>query len=251
MNPYTGWRGHSQIATGSGSSLQLFFAMDLTMLSDSDAASCCALRKVSCSLDDERIAMVITPPSLIDTLAFWRTHEGSHLGGDQSLASTLVFVWIFTHGVAQATVVPSESMTPTILVGDHFFLDKVAFPANYPQIMQNYLPARTINRGDIIAFWSPENPEMRLVKRVIGLPGETIEIRNRDVYINGRRLDEPYAVHTDVREIDRRDTLESVMIPPDHFFMMGDNRDNSNDSRFWGFAPRESFIGKPLFVYWS
>ena len=171
--------------------------------------------------------------------------------GTKSLASTLVFVWIFTHGVAQATVVPSESMTPTILVGDHFFLDKVAFPANYPRIMQGYLPARTINRGDIIAFWSPENPEMRLVKRVIGLPGETIEIRNRDVYINGRKLEEPYAVHTDVRQIDRRDILEPVMIPPDHFFMMGDNRDNSNDSRFWGFAPHESFIGKPLFVYWS
>src|SRR5438876_3842142 len=102
----------------------------------------------------------------------------------KSLVSTLVFVWIFTHGVAQATVVPTESMTPTILVGDHFFLDKVAFPANYPHVLQNYLPARTIQRGDIIAFWSPENPEMRLVKRVIGLPGETIEIRNRDVYIN-------------------------------------------------------------------
>src|SRR5437867_1146337 len=169
----------------------------------------------------------------------------------KSIGSTLAFVWVFTQGVAQATVVPTESMTPTILVGDHFFLDKVAFPANYPHVLQNYLPARTIQRGDIIAFWSPENPEMRLVKRVIGLPGETIEIRNRDVYINGRKLDEPYAVHTDVRQMDRRDILAPVTIPADHFFMMGDNRDNSNDSRFWGFAPRESFIGKPLFVYWS
>jgi signal peptidase I len=169
----------------------------------------------------------------------------------KSLVSTLVFVWIFTHGVAQATVVPTESMTPTILVGDHFFLDKVAFPANYPQVLQNYLPGRTIQRGDIIAFWSPENPEMRLVKRVIGLPGERIEIRNRSVYINGRKLDEPYAVHTDFRQFDRRDNLAPVTIPPDQFFMMGDNRDNSNDSRFWGFAPRDSFIGRPLFVYWS
>jgi signal peptidase I len=169
----------------------------------------------------------------------------------KSLVSTLVFVWIFTHGVAQATVVPSDSMTPTILVGDHFFLDKVAFPANYPHILQSYLPTRTIHRGDIVAFWSPENPEMRLVKRVIGLPGETIEIRNREVYINGRKLDEPYVVHTDARRIDQRDMMSPTMIPPDHFFMMGDNRDNSYDSRFWGFAPRESFIGKPLFVYWS
>src|SRR5258705_978919 len=115
--------------------------------------------------------------------------------GTKSLASTVVFAWLFTQHVAQATVVPSGSMSPTILVGDHFFLDKVAFPANYPRIMQNYLPARTVNRGDIIAFWSPENPEMRLVKRVIGLPGETIEIRNRDGYINGRKPDETQAVH--------------------------------------------------------
>jgi len=169
----------------------------------------------------------------------------------KSLVSTLVFVWIFTHGIAQATVVPSESMVPTILVGDHFFLDKVAFPANYPKIVQSYLPDRTIHRGDIVAFWSPQNPEMRLVKRVIGLPGETVEIRDRDLYINGQKLDEPYVVYTDARQIDQRDNMASTVVPPDHFFMMGDNRDNSNDSRFWGFASRESFIGKPLFIYWS
>jgi signal peptidase I len=169
----------------------------------------------------------------------------------KSFGSTILFVWIFTQGVAQATVVPTESMTPAILVGDHFFLDKLAFPANYPKALQKYLPARTIHRGDITAFWSPENPNMRLVKRVIGLPGETLEVRNREVYVNGIRLNEPYAVHTDPQEFDRRDNFGPVEIPADHFFMMGDNRDNSNDSRFWGFAPRESLIGRPLFVYWS
>src|SRR5215831_18517576 len=108
----------------------------------------------------------------------------------KSFGPTIVFVWIFTHGVAQATVVPTESMVPTILVGDHFFLDKVAFPANYPRALQKYLPFRTIHRGEIIAFWSPENPNLRLVKRVIGLPGDTVEVRHRDVYINDRQLDE-------------------------------------------------------------
>jgi len=169
----------------------------------------------------------------------------------KSFGPTIVFVWFFTHGVAQATVVPSESMLPTILVGDHFFLDKVAFPANYPAAVQKFLPVRTIQRGEILAFWSPENPNMRLVKRVVGLPGETIEIRSRDVYINGRKLVETYAVHTDLRQINERDNFGPVVITPDHFFMMGDNRDNSNDSRFWGFAPRDSFIGTPLFIYWS
>jgi signal peptidase I len=169
----------------------------------------------------------------------------------KSFGSTLVFVWVFTHGVAQATVVPSESMTPTILVGDHFFLDKLGFPANYPAAIQRYLPARSIRRGEIMAFWSPENPDLRLVKRVIGLPGETLEIRHRDVYIDGHKLDEAYAVHTDPVEFDRRDNFGPITLGPNQFFMMGDNRDNSNDSRFWGPAPRQNFIGRPLFIYWS
>jgi len=169
----------------------------------------------------------------------------------KSVGSTLVFVWFFTHGVAQATVVPSESMTPTILVGDHFFLDKLAFPANYPGAIQKYLPTRKIRRREIVAFWSPENPDVRLVKRVIGLPGETLEVRHRDVYIDGSKLNEPYAVHTDPVEFDRRDNFGPITLGPDQFFMMGDNRDNSNDSRFWGPAPRQNFIGRPLFIYWS
>lgn len=171
--------------------------------------------------------------------------------GIKSIGSTLVFVWVFTHGVAQATVVPTESMTPTILVGDHFFLDKLAFPANYPEGLQKYLPVRTIHRQDIVALWSPENSNLRLVKRVIGLPGETLEVRHRDVYINGRKLNEPYVVHNDPAEYPRRDDFGPITLGPDQFFMMGDNRDNSNDSRFWGPAPRSNFIGRPLFVYWS
>ena len=172
-------------------------------------------------------------------------------GSLKSIASTLLFVLLFTHGIAQATVVPTESMSPTILVGDHFFLDKVAFPANYPAALQKFLPARTIQRGEILAFWSPVDRNTRLVKRVIGLPGDTIEVRDRVVYINGHKLDEPYAVYTDNRSIPQRDNMDVVTVPADSFFMMGDNRDNSNDSRFWGFAHRGDFIGTPMFVYWS
>src|SRR5579884_2314873 len=106
----------------------------------------------------------------------------------ESLAFTVIFVWLFTNHVAQATEVPTESMKPTILPGDHFFLDKIGFPDNTPVSLQKFVPLRAIHRGEIIAFWSPENPQIRLVKRVIGLPGETFEIRNRDVFINGQRL---------------------------------------------------------------
>ncbi len=174
---------------------------------------------------------------------------------------TLVFVWIFTNHIAQATEVPTESMKPTILPGDHFFLDKFAFPANYPESLHRYLPARAIHRGDIIAFWSPENRQMRLVKRVIAVPGETVEIRARQVYVNGSPLDEPYKVHIDPHAypqqswvpdaLQRRDNFGPAVVPPNQYFMMGDNRDNSNDSRFWGFASREDFIGRPTFIYWS
>src|SRR5437588_5305769 len=99
----------------------------------------------------------------------------------ESLAFTVIFVLVFTSYVAQATQVPTESMKPTILVGDHFFLDKIAFPANYPTVIRGYLPHRSIRRLDIIAFKSPTDGNIPFVKRVIGLPGETVDIRSKSV----------------------------------------------------------------------
>jgi len=169
----------------------------------------------------------------------------------KSLASTLVFVWLFTNHIAQAMIVPTESMVPTILVGDHFFLDKVAFPSNYPELLQKVLPERAIRRGDVIAFWSPEDPNRRLIKRVIALPGETYEIRSGDVLINGEKLKEPYAVHSVPGVNWQAENFSPVTLPPDGFFMMGDNRDNSRDSRYFGVVHKKALIGKPTFVYWS
>ena len=177
-----------------------------------------------------------------------KTKNSRMWAGFKSIASTFLFVWLITHHIAQATVVPTESMSPTILVGDHFFLDKVAFPANYPHALQKLLPSRTIKRGEILAFWSPQTPNLRLVKRVIGLPGETIELRNRIVYINGRKLDEPYAVYNDAQTIPQRDDMAAVMIPADSFFMMGDNRDNSFDSRYFGPVERKRIVGRATTV---
>lgn len=174
----------------------------------------------------------------------------------ESLIFSLIFVFFFTKFIAQATQVPTESMKPTILVGDHFFLDKFAFPANYPDFLLTILPSRQIERGDIVAFKPPQNPNVPFIKRVIGLPGETIEIRNKWVFINGRRINEPYQ-YVDEESTQRgnfyspRDTLGPLVIPPACYFMMGDNRDNSNDSRYWGPVPGRNIIGKPLFIYWS
>jgi signal peptidase I len=179
----------------------------------------------------------------------------------ESLAFTIIFVLLFTSYIAQATQVPTESMKPTILVGDHFFLDKIAFPANYPAAIRPYLPHRSIQRLDIIAFKSPTDGNIPFVKRVIGLPGETVEVRDKSVYINGRKLDEPYKIHVDSttyssdpwtpEELKVRDNYGPVIVPSDSYFVMGDNRDNSNDSRYWGFVRWNEVIGKPLFVYWS
>jgi signal peptidase I len=183
----------------------------------------------------------------------------------ESLAFTLLFVLFLTTFVAQATEVPSESMLPTILVGDHFLLDKLAFPANYPDFLREILPVRHIERGDIVAFKSQEKDSQapRLIKRVIGLPGETIEIWDKAVFINHQRLQEPYAQFVDTRtyrkelgvpyDYARRDNYGPLVIPADSYFVMGDNRDSSYDSRFWGTVPRNDIIGKPLFdrVYWS
>ena len=179
----------------------------------------------------------------------------------ESLAFTAIFILIFTSYVAQATQVPTESMKPTILVGDHFFIDKIAFPGNFPDSIHPYLPQRKISRGDIIVFKSPVEGNVPFVKRVIGMPGDKVEIRNKDVYVNDQKLREPYKIHVDpsVYKDDRwtpqdltiRDNYAPHKVPENSFFVMGDNRDNSNDSRYWGFVKADSVMGKPLFVYWS
>lgn len=174
----------------------------------------------------------------------------------ESLVFSLIFVFFFTKFIAQATQVPTESMMPTILVGDHFFLDKFAFPANYPDFLLSILPARQIKRGDIVAFKPPQDPNVPFIKRVIGLPGETIDIRNKKVFINGRRIEEPYQYLDEgagqmATMFSPRDTYGPLVIPPASYFMMGDNRDNSNDSRYWGPVLGKNIIGKPLFIYWS
>src|SRR5262247_1027557 len=131
------------------------------------------------------------PDVPLDELTSFNTlpagHKGAFREWVESLVFTIIFVLVFTSYVAQATQVPTESMKPTILVGDHFFLDKVTFPANYPTAIRSFLPHRSIRRLDIIAFKSPTDGNIPFVKRVIGLPGERVEIRDKDVLINGTK----------------------------------------------------------------
>ena len=179
----------------------------------------------------------------------------------ESLAFTIVFVLVFTSYVAQATQVPTESMKPAIMVGDHFFLDKLSFKANYPEFFHPFLPTRNLSRKDIVAFRSPTQGEIPFVKRLIGIPGDVIEIRDKVLYLNDVQVDEPYKIHIEEviyrdnpwtpNDLHIRDNFGPVTLPENSYFVMGDNRDNSNDSRYWGFIRYDDIIGKPLFIYWS
>ena len=145
--------------------------------------------------------------------------------------------------VVQAFKIPSGAMKQTILVGDHILVDKLTYDKSSPV------------RGDIIVFKFPVEPEKDFIKRVIGLPGDTIEGRDKNIYINNEPLEEPYAVHTDPhiisKDIRPRDNYGPISIPDNALFVMGDNRDESFDSRFWGFVDYKDIRGKAFIIYWS
>lgn len=185
---------------------------------------------------------------------------------------TVILLLFGTTTLVQAFVIPTGSMEDTLLIGDHLLVDKLAYAPD-SDIAKHILPYETIKRGDIIVFRYPVNINDTFVKRVIGLPGDRIHILHKQVYRNGVPLREPYKFHkTDYMNPYRDDfpgppdsqVLErglemleknvvngEVVVPPENYFAMGDNRDSSLDSRYWGFVPRENIIGKPLLIYWS
>jgi len=192
-----------------------------------------------------------------------------------SLAEWIVTILMYLFASAtlvQAYVVPTGSMEGTIKVGDHMLVDRAAYAK--PGAFGRYLmPYRDVQRGDIVCMIYPEDNSQTFVKRVIGLPGDRIRLVNKQVIRNGHALVEPYTQHVDPGIDPYRDDFPlepqvltsargrdmfahhvihgEVVVPPDSLFVMGDNRDNSSDSRYWGFVPRSYVVGKPLFVYWS
>lgn len=145
--------------------------------------------------------------------------------------------FVVTPYLVQAFKMPTGSMEPTLLIGDHLLVNKRIYRAKEPQ------------RGDVIVFRYPRNPETSYVKRLIGEPGDMLEMVGRTVYINGKPIVENYVQYIDPASIYAH--YGPYHIPPGQYFVMGDNRDLSQDSRFWGFVPRENLFGKPLLIYWS
>jgi signal peptidase I len=191
----------------------------------------------------------------------------------QEWAVTLLLFLFVTTTMVQAYVVPTGSMENNILVGDHMLVDKVGFENGGNNWGSYVLPHRDVKRGDIVAFRYPEDVRQTYVKRVIGVPGDHIRLADKQVIRNGQKVDEPYTRHSDPGTDQYRDNFPTaaefytsgrgremfarhvedgeVIVPPGMLFVMGDNRDNSLDSRYWGFVPRDYIVGKPLVIYWS
>ena len=174
----------------------------------------------------------------------------------ESICVAVILAFFVRTFVVQAFKIPSGSMEPNLLIGDHLLVNKFVAAPTLTKTEDTLLPIEAIHRGDVIVFKHPKMPERDLIKRTIGLPGETIELRERRVYINGKPIDEPYAhfLFKDTAEVapaDVRRNFGPVTVPAGQYFMMGDNRDNSEDSRYWGFLPREYMKGKALFLYVS
>lgn len=166
---------------------------------------------------------------------------------------------IRTWGV-QAFKIPSGSMIPTLLIGDHLLVSKSSYGIKFPFSGRAVIPVSSPERGDIVVFRFPEDKDKDFIKRIVALPGETVQVKNKQVFINGKKLDDPWGHYTDriilPQVVQPRDNFGPVKVPPDHYFVMGDNRDQSYDSRFWfqgrgGYVPRKDILGRAFIIYWS
>lgn len=157
--------------------------------------------------------------------------------------------------IIQAFKIPSGSMIPTLNVGDHILVNKFIFGIKIPLTDIKILPLRDPERLDVIVFQYPEDETKDFIKRIIGKPGDTIEVHDKIIYVNGSPIEESYTIHTDAAILSEnhqpRDNLDPVVVPEDSYFVMGDNRDQSLDSRFWGTVKANKIRGKAFIIYWS
>lgn len=170
----------------------------------------------------------------------------------EAILIALVLAFVIRSFIVQAFKIPSGSMIPTLLIGDHILVSKFAYGPQVPFTKIRLFSVKKPQRREVVVFLEPTERKKDFIKRVVGLPGETIQVINRKVYINGEPLDESdYVYYVDSRYIRGLDNFGPVEIPEDCYFMMGDNRENSSDSRVWGPVPFELMKGKAFMIYWS
>ena len=169
----------------------------------------------------------------------------------EALAVALVLAFVIRTFVVQAFKIPSGSMLDTLLIGDHLLVNKFLYGTRIPFTDKVILSIEEPADGDVIVFEFPEDTSKDFIKRIIGAPGDVLEMKDKVVYRNGQKLDEPYVKHTDPNIQARRDNFGPITVPPGKYFAMGDNRDESYDSRFWGFVDKDKIRGKAWVIYWS
>src|SRR2546423_2906497 len=226
----------------------------------------------------------VTPEPITPTPAKADSHRGDHRGEQtifaeylDSLLVTVILALFGTTFIVQAFKIPSASMEGTLLIGDHLLVNKFIFGGRGAWY-EKLLPYRPLERGDIIVFKYPFQDHQHFVKRVIGLPGDRLKLVDQTVYVNGKVLNEPYVIHDPsagydplnyafppmgnqlysspvvpewAKEIKNYIRGDEIVVPPGKYFAMGDNRDHSLDSRYWGFVDRDAIMGRPFLIYWS
>ena len=173
----------------------------------------------------------------------------------EAILLAIIIAFFIRTFVIQAYKIPSGSMKPTLLIGDHILVSKFNYGIKIPFLRSTLIPLGTPKRGDILVFIYPEDRSKDFIKRLIGLPGDNIEIRNKKIFLNGLPLNDTRGVYVDnliiPGSVQPRDNFGPVTVPEDSIFVMGDNRDESYDSRFWGFVKMKDVLGKALIIYWS
>ncbi|PJC71661.1 MAG: signal peptidase I [Syntrophobacterales bacterium CG_4_8_14_3_um_filter_58_8] len=173
----------------------------------------------------------------------------------EAILLAIVIAFFIRTFVIQAYKIPSGSMKPTLLIGDHILVSKFNYGIRLPWVRSTLIPVGTPKRGDIVVFIYPEDRSKDFIKRLIGLSGDVIEIRNKNILLNGLPWSDAHGVYVDSLiipgSVQPRDNFGPVTVPEGSLFVMGDNRDESYDSRFWGFVPMKDVLGKALIIYWS
>ncbi|MBI5203596.1 MAG: signal peptidase I [Nitrospirae bacterium] len=173
----------------------------------------------------------------------------------EAIITALILALLIRAYIIQAFKIPSGSMIPTLVIGDHILVNKFLYGTKIPFSETMVLEFTKPEKGDIIVFKYPEDPSRDFIKRVVAVEGDVVESKNKAIYVNGKQTSEPYTQHTDnsIRPmgIEPRDNFGPLIVPKNKFFVMGDNRDQSYDSRYWGYVDRKDIKGKALILYWS
>ncbi|MCL4492564.1 MAG: signal peptidase I [Nitrospirae bacterium] len=173
----------------------------------------------------------------------------------KAIGTALVLALVIRAYVVQAFKIPSGSMIPTLLIGDHILVNKFVFGTKLPLSDKRVLSIKRPERGDVVVFKYPEDRSKDFIKRVVGVEGDVVEEKNKEIFVNGKRVNEPFIQHTDnsvhTGVMEPRDNFGPYLVPKDKLFVMGDNRDQSYDSRYWGYVDMKDLRGKAFVIYWS